>query len=232
MEKKYLITVLFIFFLLNSSMVSAAETYDETGSISDNGDEYWDSNELDFIKYSLKANEEFTVDVFADGDIEVFLCDCSSKDEVTDIINSLVYEIVPDNLYMWLDSYSFTTGSYTPNRDIKLNLAIFTISDYGLIEYTISTNVPSGSGINWFVVLLVIAGIGFLVYYFNNKGKKDNKIYGQYNTTNQPGFYTPPVNTYQPTLSQPEVMQPRYCANCGEKGTTKFCMNCGEKLEL
>ncbi len=246
-NKRLIYLGIFLILLLNRV---SAETFSEQGSIYDNGDEYWDSNELDFIKYSLKANEEFKIEFQSTGELELFLCDCATEQNINSIFVNLGNDIIPDNLYLWIDSYSVTTGSYTPSTDISLNIAIFTVTDTGSISYTILTNSPSNNylarmeqsdttvdgTINIGPTILIIIAIvvaGLILYYFYDQNVKKRTRHQIQNSTyysrNSYG-YSPPISPKKEYIPEPIKIKAVFCIECGTKGITNFCTNCGEKL--
>lgn len=141
-------SILILFILLLSVTLISAETiefeYTTTGNLSENGDEYWDPNELDILSIKLFRGETLALGLESNGYIELMLCSCSGEDDIEDILYDEVYGYGSTDLYLWIDSYSYNAASYTAQRDITLNIAVFSYDSYNpsSMSYTIYHSIP------------------------------------------------------------------------------------------
>lgn len=227
------------FINLNSDLYSCSESpdlslsqstlpYSKTGTIYENGDEYWDSNELNIIRYVIPAGETFEMELHTSSSAElwIFYGSISNTDDVEDALGDLVNSGSSSRLLEWdyteygLASFSFTTSSETDK-----NIAIFTYDSYNpsSMSYTIYTSIevytpppppaaPSSgtssgsSGSSSYVGYLFLIGLGlFILYkiYKSNKRKKERKDEYEYNRG-----YTGFDQYSQTQYSQPTYQQP------------------------
>jgi len=118
-----------------------------TGSITENGDSNWDSSELDIYNVNIFRGETIDISFSGEGKIEVMLCNCKDYHDIEQILSDLYYTSNSMKLYMWIDSYSVTSGSYKASSDKSLGLAVFSYNSFNpsKMDYTITHSIPFSS---------------------------------------------------------------------------------------
>lgn len=203
-----------VFFAILFFVTQVAQVYAYTysGTITENGDQYWDKGEYKFYKYELKDGETLELSARSSGNLEVMLCVCSKPQDIENILSDLVNYGSSSDLKMWIDTYGSTSGSYTVSKDVTYHVAIFTYSSTNpsSMSYTLESNLPSGSrssGSGSIIgIIIVLAIIGFVIYKIRSKPKN----------TGQPSWAGPNYNqSYNPMSNQnrnqaPNQIQPSY----------------------
>lgn len=139
--------LLTVMIILSFQPVSADLIYEKSGSISEDGDDKWDSNELDIYTIALFEGESLDVTLTSFGNLELMLCNCDNEEDINDIHSAILYGSGSSDLYLWIDSYSVTSGSFVAPRNMYVNVAIYTMdpNNPSTMSYTFSYNKPMGS---------------------------------------------------------------------------------------
>lgn len=217
----------------------SAETYTYQGTIHENGDELWQNDEITFIDFEIDEGEIFEISFSSNGELELMICDCSKIKDIDNIFNDIIDHGDSSDLYLWLDSYQYTSGKLRANDRIDFTVAIFTINptNPSSMSYTLHTNLPKGDRIDdgspiigFLIIAAVVIGI---IYWWRRKYSNKTQTRRQIPSYQQQ--YTssyPPVESFTPNQdqAQPEPGSRTYCPNCGTANTNKFCTNCGTSL--
>ena len=195
----FLVTLFFV------TQVAQVYAYTYSGTITEDGDQYWDQGEYKFYKYELKEGETLELSARSQGNLEVMLCTCSKAQDLENIVQDIVYYGSSSDLKLWIDTYSTTSGSYKVSKDVTYHVAIFTYdsSNPRSMSFTIESNIPSGSRSsgsgNFLGIIFVIAIIGFVIYRSRSKTKTKAQpswagpSYNQsYNSVNNQGYNQAP----------------------------------------
>lgn len=228
--------------LLLLLFVFPASGYTYTGTIRENGDDRWDSNEYEFIRFTVEAYQTFEVSISSQPGalLEVFFCDCSSFGDIDDILLYMVdYETYPSELYFWIDTVYYPTVSFTPERTISGRIAIFTYDSTNppSMQYTLTTNIEASSGSNTTIIIVLVVAALIIGVFLYQRSRRSSEPYSPY----QGSYSSSYSQNYQPPSQPPSYTAPQsnsfqqsnmvYCSNCGKPGNTRFCQECGSPLE-
>ncbi|MCY3412599.1 MAG: hypothetical protein INQ03_13250 [Candidatus Heimdallarchaeota archaeon] len=250
---KYVALMILLSFMLTANGASSDLPYSESGTIYENGDEFWDSNEYELIRYSLSSGETFEVEFFTDYNAELFIVygDLNDHEDIEEMLTDILY--YGDSSRFIAGTYSqdgYAYFSFTPGESMNYNLAIFSYSSgnpYSM-DYEVYTNVESGSGFSFGTFIGIAFFIILAIVIFRKIAKPKPKIqpnqqafYPQQNYQ-QPGYqqqnYQQPgyqqQNYQQPGYQQPAQQQPTYqqpSQYTADTSTTTpmYCPNCGSQ---
>ena len=236
------------------SLSQSSLPYSTKGSISENGDSYWDDNEIDIIRYEIPAGVEFSIELITSDSAElwVFYGDFDGYEDVEEALTDISDYGDSSRLLAWDNTTDgYASFSYTPSSSTDRNIAIFSYSTYNpsSMSYTLhsSIEVSSGtSGSSSLVTIAIIAGVVLIVFLIYRSSKKSKKPQYEQQYSQQPGYQqqpsyqqqTPRQSTYTPMSSEPskpEYQQQtttKYCENCGSlnEGAAMYCTTCGNRV--
>ncbi len=228
------------------SLSQSSLPYSRDGTINENGDEYWDDNEIDIIGYEIPAGETFTIELItsASAELWIFYGDFDGFEDVENALTDIMDSGDSSRLLAW--SYTedgYATFSYTPDSKTYKNIAIFSYSLYNpsSMSYTLYSSIESGSSSssesNTLVTIAIIAGVILIVFLIYRSSKKSKEIHAkpQYTSSQnayqqpRPGYVQQPPtqSTYQPPY-QPESSQPSK-PDYQQQTSSKYCENCGSE---
>lgn len=240
------------------SLSQSSLPYSTTGSIKENGDDYWDDNEVDIIRYEIPAGETFSIELITSSDAElwVFYGDFDGYKDIEDALDDIANSGDSSRLLAWdstVDGYA--SFSYAPSSKTDRNIAIFSYNTFNpsSMSYTLysSIEVYSGSSSSIsFVTIAIIAGVVLIVFLIYRSSKKSKKPQYEQQYAQQPGYQQPSyqqpsyqqqaprASTYESMSSQPskpdyqQQTTTKYCENCGSEneGAAMYCTTCGGRL--
>jgi glucan-binding YG repeat protein len=229
------------------SLSQSSLPYSKTGTINENGDEYWDNNEIDIIRYVIPSGETFEIELIAPSNAElwVFYGDFDGFDDVEEALQDIIDYGDSNRLLAWaftVDGYA--TFDYNPGSKTDKNIAIFSYSlnNPSSMSYTLYSSIEAysassgSSDSNTLVTIVIIAGVVLIVFliYRSSKKSKEPKYKPQAQYAQQPGYqqsYQPSQQEYQqqpptqPTYQQSEPSKPEYQSQT----PSRYCENCGSE---
>lgn len=246
---------------LGSSMIIANQnvnlntlSYRFTGSISENGNEYWEGSEYDFYTYRVYENELFEVELSLSRAEDVYIL-FFSGDSVEDIDDAMYDIVYYGSSYMVYSADVATNGyakiSYDAPRDTIGRIAIFSYSiySYSSVSYTMRSSIPQGSSRNnrgldyvntntqtssddndsasGIIILFVIILAVFLI--IRSRNKKKQETYGQYR---YPQYSQNTISDQNSHQSQSIYGSNFYPDSPKSQGYDRFCTNCGGGIRL
>lgn len=250
----YFLFLITLVLIVPTSSQNSSLPYLVSGTIRENGDNYWDSNEYEFIRYIIPAGETLEIEIFTDSDAELILLYGDFRD--TDDIEEALIDVIDYGdsnriLAVSITEFGYGYFSYTPTGKTDENIAIFSYNSYNpsSMSYKIYSSIESGSSgsSSTLLIFLAIAGVIAIIIILNRRKKQivpnqpfmDHQQYqnqGGYNQQYTSYSNQPSQNQYsqQPVQTAPiSNVQDVFCASCGTKNSTNsnFCNTCGEKLE-
>jgi len=127
----------------------ATHAYSESGTLSENGDQYWDKNEYDFYEYRVTATTTLKLSLYIDADVAVYILifEGHNAGDIEDAVGSIVDENPNSDIYnASATNTGYLTVSYTANSRNDVSVAVFSYSTYTFsnVHYTLSSNIKEG----------------------------------------------------------------------------------------
>ena len=120
--------------------------YSINGTITEDGDDVWDSGEYEIINYKIAAGENLSIEFFTSSTakLHVFYGDFEGYQDVEETLRDLSIDVENDRLLA--GSYTtdgFLNFTYTPSTDTDKNIAIFTLdTDKNIAIFTLDPENP------------------------------------------------------------------------------------------
>jgi hypothetical protein len=227
------------------SLSQSTLPYSKTGTINENGDEYWDNNEIDIIRYVVPAGETFDVELHTSSSAElwIFYGSISNFDDVETALDDLMNDGSSSRVLAWdYTSAGYASFSYTLSSKTDKNIAIFSYSSSNpsSMSYTLYTSVEvysppppattapssSGSSSDGTISPLLFIGIMAVMFYIaykirkSRKERKADKIQYRYDSQPQSAYDSQQYSPTQPTYQQPS--QPTYQQPSSEPSKSEY----------
>ncbi|MCE7733800.1 MAG: hypothetical protein GPJ54_02910 [Candidatus Heimdallarchaeota archaeon] len=145
-----MLILLFLFVPMQSIAQESDLSYMTTGTIRENGDEYWDSNEYVKIKFEIDEGEIFQIELFTDIDAILYVM-YGDFDDDKDIEKALgeVAEDGSSDKIIRSDSTiaGYATFRFTADKYYNDNIVIFTYNPFNpsSMSFTLYSSTPSGN---------------------------------------------------------------------------------------